>query len=586
MGRVTAGIPFNWSIKIINGDDFPAYSVTAVLTDLQNISFYPGELREKWIGNLSPHSSVYVSWWLIPQESGDITGIGSSISNLGAKFTPTSSPPVASFTYSPENPIETTEITFNASSSSGNIVKYEWDFGDGTTAEGSIVTHVYLASGKYTVSLKITDKDQVSSSKLDTVNILVPVILVHGWHGSPETWSTLKGKLDSDKIPYFIFDYSPGWSSPISYAITLRSRIKQLRVETGYMGKFDIICHSMGAMVSRWYIEELGGSSDIRQWIGIAPVNNGAAIADFFFIIPEIIGGFFPELNGTEEAIQHMNIRSTTLAKLNYDLEKFNINIWGNPQHISPNIKYRIIMGINYDGGIPSNIHSFSPVTAGKTLVAKKNSNDNLYIFWSRQGDGVVRMEQSKLKGTNVGNEVFEALNHNTITHDLNIIQRVINYLKDPSLPLVENCPANDPDDDHEIPGLAIRNIIKGGSYLTEFVVDNSVEKLKALITWPGSDLKITLISPSGKVMQGGFYPVVEYWKGSNSIWYGIDLPEPGKWVLILSQLISRLKENRSPLPRSTQVRLRLILQLLKIDTYIILGIARQLWQNCRKVMN
>jgi triacylglycerol esterase/lipase EstA (alpha/beta hydrolase family) len=50
--------------------------------------------------------------------------------------------------------------------------------------------------------------------------------------------------------------------------------------QTGYFGKVDIICHSMGAVVSRWYIEKLDGRNTIRQWIGLAPPNHGSYIAN------------------------------------------------------------------------------------------------------------------------------------------------------------------------------------------------------------------------------------------------------------------------------------------------------------------
>jgi len=68
--------------------------------------------------------------------------------------------PIASFTYSPENPVVDQNITFDASSSydpDGTIVKYEWDFGDGSKAEGKVVTHAYSKPGEYVVTLTVTD---------------------------------------------------------------------------------------------------------------------------------------------------------------------------------------------------------------------------------------------------------------------------------------------------------------------------------------------------------------------------------------------------------------------------------------------
>ncbi len=73
---------------------------------------------------------------------------------------------------------EKREGIFDASksfTSSGNIIRYEWDFGDGSFAEGKIVKHAYNSHGKYRATLKIiTDSGGECSagnySKLITVN--------------------------------------------------------------------------------------------------------------------------------------------------------------------------------------------------------------------------------------------------------------------------------------------------------------------------------------------------------------------------------------------------------------------------------
>ncbi len=85
--------------------------------------------------------------------------------------------PVASWTYSPrfpENPIVGQTITFNASSSydlDGTIVSYEWDFGDGTSGTGKIVTHSYTEVGYYVVILAVIDNEE----RTDTDKGAIPV---------------------------------------------------------------------------------------------------------------------------------------------------------------------------------------------------------------------------------------------------------------------------------------------------------------------------------------------------------------------------------------------------------------------------
>ncbi|GJQ62206.1 MAG: hypothetical protein SCALA702_12590 [Melioribacteraceae bacterium] len=58
-------------------------------------------------------------------------------------------------------------INFDASNSKdpdGNIVSYEWDFGDGQTGTGVNPAHIYKAPGEYNVSLRVTDNTDVQNN--------------------------------------------------------------------------------------------------------------------------------------------------------------------------------------------------------------------------------------------------------------------------------------------------------------------------------------------------------------------------------------------------------------------------------------
>jgi len=81
--------------------------------------------------------------------------------------TKTLQPPIASFTFAPSNISVNESINFDASQSSdvdGEIVSYQWNFGDGNTSTGQVVTHAYSAPGEYLVSLTIVDNDGVVST--------------------------------------------------------------------------------------------------------------------------------------------------------------------------------------------------------------------------------------------------------------------------------------------------------------------------------------------------------------------------------------------------------------------------------------
>jgi PKD repeat protein len=59
------------------------------------------------------------------------------------------------------------EVTFDGSESrpgSSPIASYEWDFDDGTTGSGAIVTHVYDDPGTYQVTLTVTGEDGLDNT--------------------------------------------------------------------------------------------------------------------------------------------------------------------------------------------------------------------------------------------------------------------------------------------------------------------------------------------------------------------------------------------------------------------------------------
>jgi PKD repeat protein len=85
-------------------------------------------------------------------------------------------PPTADFTYLPVSPIVGETVTFNASGShdlDGTIISYSWSFGDGntTTTSNPIITHAYTSHGGYTITLTVTDNDNLTGNKTSSVAI-------------------------------------------------------------------------------------------------------------------------------------------------------------------------------------------------------------------------------------------------------------------------------------------------------------------------------------------------------------------------------------------------------------------------------
>lgn len=67
---------------------------------------------------------------------------------------------VANFTTAPGSPSAGQTVTFDATSSQGAPTGYDWSFGDGSSGQGSVVTHAYATGGTYQVRLSIVKPGQ------------------------------------------------------------------------------------------------------------------------------------------------------------------------------------------------------------------------------------------------------------------------------------------------------------------------------------------------------------------------------------------------------------------------------------------
>ncbi|WP_246100981.1 alpha/beta fold hydrolase [Streptomyces cyaneus] len=103
-----------------------------------------------------------------------------------------------------------------------------------------------------------------------------PVVLVNGtFKTSYENWLTLSPALANAGYCVFSFDYGDLETAPIpDSAAELRDFVNAVLGATGAK-KADIVGHSQGGMMPRYYVKFLGGATKVDDLVGIVPSNHG-----------------------------------------------------------------------------------------------------------------------------------------------------------------------------------------------------------------------------------------------------------------------------------------------------------------------
>ncbi len=106
---------------------------------------------------------------LAPTQPGDAHDVGAALVDVtvAGSAGPALVPVISA---SPTSGVAPLTVSFDASASTGSSDSLQWDFGDGTTATTSVVSHTYKINGTFTAQLKLT---KGAYSVLQTVLIVV-----------------------------------------------------------------------------------------------------------------------------------------------------------------------------------------------------------------------------------------------------------------------------------------------------------------------------------------------------------------------------------------------------------------------------
>ncbi|MFJ2832396.1 esterase/lipase family protein [Streptomyces sp. NPDC087263] len=107
-----------------------------------------------------------------------------------------------------------------------------------------------------------------------------PVVFVHGLSSSASSWDDWIADFKADGYTdsqLYAWSYSWGQSN-VTTAQQLATKVQSVLAATG-ASKVDLVAHSMGALSSRYYLKNLGGTAYVDDFVSVAGTNHGTSLA-------------------------------------------------------------------------------------------------------------------------------------------------------------------------------------------------------------------------------------------------------------------------------------------------------------------
>lgn len=153
-----------------------------------------------------------------------------------------------------------------------------------------------------------------------------PVVLVHGTFADmSDSWQALSPLLKNNGYCVFALNYGSyagsgslgiyGVGEIRSSAVELSSFVDEVLSATG-ASEVDMVGHSQGGMMPRYYLKNLGGAAKVHTLVGLAPSNHGTTLDGLF-----TLASYFPGANEFTGALcpacEEQSAGSAFLTELN-----------------------------------------------------------------------------------------------------------------------------------------------------------------------------------------------------------------------------------------------------------------------------
>ena len=128
------------------------------------------------------------------------------------------------------------------------------------------------------------------------------MVLVHGTFADmSNSWQAISPLLKNNGYCVFALNYGSyngsgaigvyGVGDIAASAGELNSFVDKVRAATG-AAEVDLVGHSQGGMMPRYYLKNLGGAAEVHTLVGLSPSNHGTTLDGLF-----VLSNFFPGAN-------------------------------------------------------------------------------------------------------------------------------------------------------------------------------------------------------------------------------------------------------------------------------------------------
>jgi pimeloyl-ACP methyl ester carboxylesterase len=170
-----------------------------------------------------------------------------------------------------------------------------------------------------------------------------PLVLVHGtWEHQANNFAALSPFFKNNGYCVFTFNYGGnpgdafwGYGPIVTSAGQLKTFVDSVLTRTG-AAKVNIVGHSQGGLMPRYYIKFLGGGAKVNKLIGLSPSNHGTTLSGLANLGSAL--GLLPSISTIQPAAIDQTIGSAFNKKLDTCLNGPNADICaGDP------VKYTVI---------------------------------------------------------------------------------------------------------------------------------------------------------------------------------------------------------------------------------------------------